>query len=327
MLLHSAYTELILNYANSGCLAGGPLVKMAALYIYPERFTMQLAVDKQHTLGECVLWCERTGRLLWTDIPASTLWRLDPISGVVESWAMPERLACFALTGDSNRLLLGLASGLAFYRLDNAELQPICQVEEALPTTRLNDGRCDRQGRFVFGMFNQHSDPREAIGSFYRLHADLRLERLPLPAAAIANSICFSLDGATMYFCDSQEKIIYRCDYGDVLGEPQVFADLRGHVGEPDGSTIDSEGYLWNAFWGEGRLIRFTPEGLVERTVHLAAPQPTCVAFGGPELSTVYVSSATMGLSPAVLRDYPGSGGIFSQQGEIAGVAEERFAG
>lgn len=288
---------------------------------------MGLAVDGKNTLGECVLWCERSARLLWTDIPAATLWAHTPATGATRSWAMPERLASFALTEDDDRLLLGLASGLAFFRFSTGAVERICDVEADLAGTRINDGRCDRQGRFVFGMFNQDSDPREAVGSFYRLNCDLSLERLPLGHVAIANSICFSPDGATMYFCDSQAKVIRSCDYGDVIGEQRVFADLSSEDGEPDGSTIDAEGGLWNARWGSGRLVRYTPDGQVARVLMLAAPQPTCVAFGGALLDTLYATSARQWLSDAELADSPGSGGVFKFAADVIGLAEQRFQG
>ena len=288
---------------------------------------MALAVDGKDTLGECVLWCERTGRLLWTDIPAATLWAHEPASGATRSWAMPERLASFALTEDDDRLLLGLASGLAFFEFSSGKVERICEVEPELAGTRINDGRCDRQGRFVFGMFNQDSDPREAIGSFYRLNRDLSLERLPLGKVAIANSICFSPDGITMYYCDSQAKVIRSCDYGDEIGEQRVFADLAGEQGEPDGSTIDAEGGLWNARWGAGRLVRYAPDGSVERVLMLGAPQPTCVAFGGPLLDTVYATSARQWLSDAELAQAPASGGVFRFATDVVGLPEQRFQG
>ena len=288
---------------------------------------MHLAVDGKNMLGECILWCERSARLLWTDIPAAMLWMYEPASGETRSWAMPERLAAFALTGDDDRLLLGLASGLAFFSFSSGAVERICDVEPELASTRLNDGRCDRQGRFVFGMFNQDSDPRLPIGSFYRLNCDLTLECLPLGHVAIANSICFSPDGTTMYYCDSQEKVIRCCDYGDVIGAPRVFADLSTENGEPDGSTIDADGYLWNARWGAGRLVRFAPDGSVERVLSLAAPQPTCVAFGGPLLDTVYASSARLGLSEAELVDATASGGVFKFVTDVQGLPEQRFLG
>ena len=112
-----------------------------------------------------------------------------------------------------------------------------------------------------------------------------------------------------------------------MLGEARVFADLTGLEGEPDGSTIDSEGHLWNAFWGGKRLIRFAPGGSVERIVRLAAPRPTCVAFGGPDLKTMYATSATMGLSSSDLKEFPGSGGVFQCEVDMAGLPEPRFLG
>jgi L-arabinonolactonase len=288
---------------------------------------MQLAVDAKNELGECVLWCERTGRLLWTDIPAATLWAHTPATGATRSWPMPERLASFALTDDDGRLLLGLASGLAFFEFATGKVERICDVEADLASTRLNDGRCDRQGRFVFGMFNEDSDPKAAIGGFYRLNLDLSLERLPLGDVAIANSICFSPDGATMYFCDSPAKVIRCCDYGDEIGAVRVFADLTGDKSVPDGSTVDADGYLWNASWGAGRLVRYAPDGSVERVLMLDAPQPTCVAFGGPLLDTVYATSARAFLSEDELAAATASGGVFRFATDVLGLPEQRFLG
>ncbi|MDQ2822294.1 MAG: SMP-30/gluconolactonase/LRE family protein [Pseudomonadota bacterium] len=289
--------------------------------------TMTVAVDAANTLGECVLWCERTGRVVWTDIVAAMLWTHVPAAGITQRWPMPEPVASFALTADDDVLLLGLASGLARYRFSTAAVTRIVDVEAHLPSTRLNDGRCDRQGRFVFGTFNSASDPRHPIGSFYRLNLDLTLERLPLQHASIANSICFSRDGATMYYCDSQERVIRCCDYGDTLARDRVFADLRGDPGEPDGSTIDADDHLWSAYWGKGCIVRYRPDGSVEQTVTLAAPQPTCVAFGGADFDVLYATSARQWLSPAQLDAAPAFGALFSRKMAVRGLPEARFMG
>jgi L-arabinonolactonase len=204
-----------------------------------------LAVDGKNELGECAIWCDRTQSLFWTDIHASMLWRHTPAAGATRNWAMPERLCSFALTGDSDCLLLGLASRLAWFSLSDGALRLICDIEPGLPTTRLNDARCDRQGRFVFGTLNE-APGRAPIGSFYRLTADLGVERLPLPGVAIPNSICFSPDGSRMYYCDTLSDVILCCDYDPrtgALGASRMFADLRGAPGSPDGSTVDSEGF------------------------------------------------------------------------------------
>lgn len=102
------------------------------------------------------------------------------------------------------------------------------------------------------------------------------------------------------------------------MGEPRVFADLTGLEGEPDGSIIDSEGYLWNALWGGKRLIRFAPDGSMERTLRLPAPHPTCVAFGGPDLKTLYATSAAQGLSQEDQNEFPASGAVFHCKVDVA---------
>ncbi|PWF41428.1 SMP-30/gluconolactonase/LRE family protein [Massilia glaciei] len=289
---------------------------------------LDLMVDARNMLGECVLWCERSDRVLWTDILGATLYAHHPASGRTEQWAMPERLACFALTGDDDRLLLGLASRLAFFDFSSGAVTPVCAVEAHLPSTRVNDGRCDRQGRFVFGTFNE-AEPRPAIGGFYRLNGDLTLERLDLQDVGIANSICFSPDGATMYYCDSQEKKIRCCSYDPVsgaVGGARVFAELGAAGGEPDGSTIDADGNLWNALWGARKVVCYTPDGRVGRELALPASQPSCVAFGGPELGTAYVTSARVGLDAATLAAEPSAGGVFSATlAGVRGLPEQRF--
>jgi L-arabinonolactonase len=289
---------------------------------------MELAVDGRHVLGEGIIWNERTGRLLWTDIESSELWSHDPASGALQRWPLPERLCSMALTDDDGRLLLGLASGLAFMDLATGELTRIRDVEPQLPSTRLNDGRVDRQGRFVFGMFNQLEDPKHPIGGFYRLDHDLAIERLPLGDVAIANSICFSPDGCTMYYADSATREIRCCDYDPGSGgvaNLRLFAAADAAPGDPDGSTIDAEGFLWNARWGAGQVVRFAPDGSVERVVELPAPRPTCPAFGGPDLDLLYVSSATVGMAAGELAAAPGSGGVFVHRAGVRGLPEQRF--
>jgi L-arabinonolactonase len=289
---------------------------------------MELAVDGRHVLGEGILWNERTGRLLWTDIESSELWSHHPASGALERWPLPERLCSMALTADDNRLLLGLASGLAFFDLATGDSARICEVEPHLPSTRLNDGRVDRQGRFVFGMFNQQDDPKHPIGGFYRLNHELIVERLPLGGVAIANSICFSPDGRTMYYADSATRELRCCDYDPVTGAVsnlRIFADADAAPGDPDGSTIDAEGCLWSTRWGAGQVVRFAPDGSVDRVIALPAPLPTCPAFGGPGLDLLYVSTATVGMAPQELAAAPGSGGVFVHAPGVRGLPEERF--
>jgi L-arabinonolactonase len=240
---------------------------------------------------------------------------------------MPERLATFALTADPQVLLLGLASQLAFFDLATGEVTPIAKVEPNL-NTRVNDGRCDRQGRFVFGTKDEADKP-QPIGGFYRLNRDLSVERLPLPAPAISNSIAFSPDGSTMYFCDSPTREILACDYGadGHIGQPRVFVRLADADGEPDGSTIDAEGGLWNAQWGAGRVVRYDAQGSETERVLVPARQPSCVALGGARLGTLYVTTARVGLDAAKLAAERSSGGVFAATVARRGLPEPVFAG
>lgn len=289
--------------------------------------TAQSVVPAGNTLGEGLLWCARAQALYWTDIPAARLWRHRPGDGDLRSWPLPERLASFALCEEPAWLLLGLASRLAFLHLPSGELEPICTVEEGLPT-RVNDGACDRDGRFVFGTLHEPEDDATQVplGGFYRLGTDLRLQRLPLGGVAIANGIAFSPDGRTMYFCDSATRVIRRCRYhadGSIDGV-EDWVRLDGEIGEPDGSTVDAAGGVWNAQWGLGRVVRYRPDGQLDTVVTLPARQPTRPALGGAQRRTLYVTSARQGMGPS---QDPRSGDLFAARVGHTGLAEPRFGG
>jgi L-arabinonolactonase len=282
---------------------------------------VELMFDAQNVLGECPLWCDRQQCLWWTDILGRALWRFTPSSGVSQVWDMPERLASFALTHNDERLLLGLESRLAWFNLADGQILTIAEVEADKPDLRLNDGRCDRQGRFVFGTMNEAMG-RAPTGNFFRLGHDLQLERLPLSPVAIANSICFSPDGRTMYFCDSLSGTIRCCDYGEDISGEREFAILPPGCGEPDGSLIDADGFLWNAEWGAGRVVRYRPDGTIERAIGVPVSQPTCPAFGGAKLDELFVTSALVDLMVAE----PHAGGVFSMRvTDAVGLPESRF--
>lgn len=277
-----------------------------------------------NVLGECPVWCERAQALYWTDIEGSVLLRMDE-QGVLRRWPLPDRLGSFALCERGSQLLLGLASGIALFDVDTGEAGPVIPVDAAQPATRINDGRCDRQGRFVFGMYNRAEAP---IGRFYRVHPDLSVEVLPLPPAGVGNSIAFSPDGSTMYYADSAARTIWRVAYGadGGIGEPEVFRKLRDDEGFPDGSCVDAQGGLWNAQW-EGRcVVRYAPDGTESARIALPVSRPTCPAFGGANLDQLFVTSARIGLDPTALQAQPAAGGVLRLDPGWRGLPESRFA-
>ncbi|MFL9585229.1 SMP-30/gluconolactonase/LRE family protein [Stenotrophomonas sp. AB1(2024)] len=312
---------------------------------------VSVAVPAGNTLGEGVLWCDREQVVYWTDIAQSCLWRYRPQDGAVARWPMPERLAALALCEADGWLLLALATRLAFFHPERNEFRDLHALADtvapavgrplgssaprgagqrpALPELRANDGACDRQGRFVFGLLHEPAEgSKQAVAPFLRLNTDLSLEILPLPTVAISNSIAFSPAGDTMYFCDSLQKQILRCDYGNTLGPVQLFADLRADAGEPDGSAVDAEGGVWNARWGDARVVRYLPDGREDRSIALPVSQPTRPAFGGAQHRTLFITSAHDGLDAAARTQDPLAGHLLAiNVAGIAGLPEARFAG
>ncbi|KMW47422.1 SMP-30/gluconolactonase/LRE family protein [Ralstonia insidiosa] len=289
--------------------------------------------DLRCTLGEGIVWDDALRVLWWTDIQEFLLWQHDPATGQERQWPLPQRVGSFVLTDEPGVLILGLAKQVARFDTRTNVLELLAPVEPDVAGTRVNDGRADRYGNYVFG--TMHEGGPEPTGSFYRFTPLGVLQRLALPNITVANSIAFSPDGTTMYWCDTHSRRIHACDYDGqtgAVGHVRVFADLRdaddgvGHKGSPDGSTVDAEGCLWNAEWGGNRLTRYAPDGRV--LVHVAVPasQPSCPAFGGAALDTLYVTSAREGLSARRLAEDVNAGAVFRLPiSNVRGLPEARF--
>jgi L-arabinonolactonase len=284
----------------------------------------QLAVDCRCRLGEGILWCERRRVLYWTDISGQRLWMHAPDSAATRHWHVPAQLGCLGLC-DDGRLLLALAKALYVTDVEHAggddlPLQHLADVEPGVDHTRTNDGRSDRHGNFVFGTKSERDDTLP-FGSFYQFSFRHGLRRLGLPRAAIPNSICFSRDGRTLYYCDSRVPEIRCCDYdADTAGvaDARVFARVDGANAWPDGSIVDADGCLWNAQWGAARVVRYSPAGKAIASVQVPAKNPSCCAFGGAALDTLFITTAREDMSEAELAALPGAGSVW--RASIAGV-------
>ncbi len=289
--------------------------------------------DLRCTLGEGIVWDDALRVLWWTDIQESLLWQHDPATGQERQWPLPQRVGSFVLTDEPGVLILGLAKNIAHFDTRTGTLTLLAHVEPDNPTTRVNDGRADRSGNYVFG--TMHEGGPEPTGSFYRFTPMGTLQRLALPHVAVANSIAFSPDGGTMYWCDTHSRRIHACDYDGQTGAVaniRVFADLRdqdadgAHKGSPDGSTVDADGCLWNAEWGGNRLTRYAADGRVLARVSVPASQPTCPAFGGEALDTLYLTTARDGLSAHRLAEDVNAGATLQLAvPNVRGLPEGRF--
>lgn len=279
--------------------------------------SLALMLSQSAELGEGLQWHAATQRWWWTDIEGASLQAWSPSTGLLVS-RLPDRLGCFAHTR-SGQLLLGLAKRLCLGQLPDPSaaghqlmaLQQLVPVDASEPRTRINDGRCDRRGYFVFGTLNEAPE-RRPIGSFFQYSMRHGLRRLALPAVAIANSVCFSRDGATMYFCDSLSGLIQQCDYD---AESAQVAGIRPFArldsGAPDGSVIDAEGCLWNAQWGAAQVVRYDPDGRPMQRYAVPVINPSCPALGGPEGDVLGVTTARQGMSRSALQVQPQAGSLF----------------
>ena len=292
--------------------------------------TAELLVDARCELGEGIIWDAARACLWWTDIDGRQIWRFDPASKAVERFTPPDRVGFIAVAA-GGRLLLGCAKALHMATPGQGgalSTTPLVDVERDLPTTRTNDGRADRAGNVVFGTLDEQQ-PRQPLGRFYQYSTRHGLRPLDLPRCRVSNSLAFSPDGRTLYFTDTPTGVIRCGDYeadAATITNVRDFAVLAPEDGHPDGSIIDADGCLWNAAWGGACVRRFTPRGTVDRTVHLAAKNPTCPAFGGTGLGTLYVTSSRQQLTADELAQTPESGGVFAVQlSDAGGIADTPF--
>ena len=284
-----------------------------------------LLIDARNTLGEGIQWNARQQRLWWTDIHGRALWSCDADGGAVVRLETVERLGSFAFD-PSDHLLAAFESGLFRWDIDGDRLERLTDFEPDRATTRLNDGRCDRKGRFITGGVEETD--LSPLSSLIRF-ADGRCETLR-PQIRCANSICFSGDGHWMYFADSPTREILRFPYDaetGQIGEPEVFHKVSEVDGVPDGSCIDAEDALWNARFNGGHVQRILRDGSPGLRIQVDAPQVTNCCFGGARLDRLYITTAAENMAPEDMAASPKSGGLFIAEPGVTGLPEERFAG
>ncbi len=282
-----------------------------------------LIAEVANKLGEGILWDHRTKQLIWTDIESSCLWQWDMGTSVPMRHTLPERLGCLALTADPSIYLGGFESGFARFSVAPDHFDVIAPVTKEADHLRMNDGRVDRTGRFWAGsMAEKEGAPLGSLWRYDGTGATAFLHDIRIP-----NSLCWSGDGKTMYFADSPRCMIWAYDFdpqAGPVGEPRIFAETPAGI-HPDGSCIDAEDHLWNAQWGAGEIVRYRPDGTVERRLRLPVSQPSCVTFAGPELNMLCVTSARVDLSDAALANEPLAGAVLIYAPGVTGRREELF--
>lgn len=291
----------------------------------------QISVIHNETMmvGECPLWHALEANLYWVDIDGFAVHRLHPASGSHRSWRMPTEPAALAINADGG-LVVAMRSGFVHLDTNNGSITPIAQAPYDTATTRFNDGRVDAAGRFWVGTIYEPRD-RQAAQMYCLERGKVRLAWSG--GMTVSNGLGFSPDQRCLYHADTTSHRIDCYDFDVATGTVshprrfQQFPTERTHDygGRPDGAAVDSEGAYWCAMFEGARLLRFAPGGELLREVKLPLRCPTMLAFGGDDLRTLYITSASHKRPAEERARYPLSGKVLALRVEVPGCPEHAY--
>ena len=282
-------------------------------------------VRRDCLLGEGPCWDERGGTLYWVDIKGYAIESFCPSTSTHRRFKLDAQPSGIATRRDGT-LIVACDRGCALFDPSSGTLHGKWSIEEDRIENRCNDAKADSMGRFWVG--TMHDGEKEDTGALYCISAD-RSARCMLDNVGISNTLAWSPDDTTFYFADSRIQTIFAFNFDKKTGQisnRRIFATTLGQSMAPDGSAMDGEGYLWNAQWGGSRVVRYAPDGQIDRIITLPVSQPTSCAFGGPGLSTLYITSARAGLDAGQLAREPLAGSIFALDAGVAGLPVHDFA-
>ena len=289
-------------------------------------------------LGEGAIWDVEEGCLYWVDgtgrrVGNPSIWRLDPRTGATQHWSLDADVGALALRKHGGAVL-ALGDGFYFFDFDRHRLELVHKLDEP-PRSRLNDGKCDRRGRFFAGGMDDKEELK--MCGLWRLDPDLRTTKVD-EGIICSNGPCWSPDDRTFYLADTFQGEYWAYDYdiaSGSLSRKRVFASFKADLGVADGSTVDEDGCLWNAQLISGDLVRYAPDGTVDRRIGMPVRNITSVSFGGEHLDELYVTSMARVKHPAVHDLFAKeakpqflAGSLFRVTGlGVRGLPEPRFAG
>lgn len=286
---------------------------------------VRLVLAGQARIAESPVWSADERALYWTEIHGFRLHCLDTVSGRTRTWPVNEKVASFALC-EGGGLVASLHGGFALIDLEVGTLTRLAQPFEPTLEVHLNDGRCDRSGR-CFWSGTLHEPRTKQNGALFRLSGDGTAARMAGGAVA-SNGIAFSPDNRVLYYADSRGLVIWAFDLDDATGaisNRRIFATVAAGEGRPDGAAVDAEGCYWSARFMGHRIVRYRPDGSIEREIPMPVANPTMVAFGGPDYRTLYITTGRADLAPDMLSAQPWAGGILAIAVDVPGLPEPRF--
>jgi len=290
---------------------------------------LQVLADSSSLLGECPLWHPEENALYWIDITGMAVRRFDPVCGDHQHWAVPSEPGCIAWCPGS-RMLVAMRSGIVILDTKTGELVPLIDAPYDPSQNRFNDGRCDASGRLWVGTLSD--DRSKQSGDLFCLERGA-IRKIGKPVT-VSNGLAFSPDNHTLYHADTTPHIIRAYDFDlttGTLGDARIFkqfsTDRSGsYGGRPDGAAVDSEGAYWCAMYEGGKVLRLSPSGEVLREIALPVRCPTMIAFGGPDLRTLYITTVRHKRPEDELKRHPHSGCVLSLRVDIAGRTEHSYA-
>lgn len=290
----------------------------------PPNYNATLLYAAAATLGEGALWQPHTQQLLWVDIEKCELHSFDPVTGKDVCWPMPARIGT-VVPVNGGGYLIALETGIYFFDPNHAQMRFMVNPITG-PQLRFNDGKCDPLGNFWAGTIQMEGKKHQA--ALYRYDPQGRLHTM-LTGVSNSNGIVWSADGQTMYYIDTPTQTVQAFDFDRATAQisgPRIAVRIPEEAGAPDGMSIDAADRLWVCLYGGGAVHCYDPKsGNLICRVKVPAPNTTSCAFGGSDLKTLFITTARENMSPAALRQFPDSGGIFALQTNVAGVPASYF--
>jgi sugar lactone lactonase YvrE len=269
------------------------------------------------------MWSSESDELLWVDIEGRRIRRYRPADGHQQDLLAPGRPGA-VVPRRAGGYMVALEAGFAVLD-DNNSFQIVADTGIPTSTMRMNDGKCDSAGRFWAGTMS--TDGQRGLASLFRLDPDFTLTEV-VNGVSISNGLGWSPDDTVMYYVDSPTGTVDAFDFDVAEGVPsarRTLVTIDVAVGEPDGLSVDTAGFLWVAIWGGSAVHRYAPDGSLDRVVQLPASHITSCCFGGPRLDELYITSAKDELSPEQLEREPLAGAVFRCDVGITGMPTKPF--
>jgi sugar lactone lactonase YvrE len=285
---------------------------------------VELLVAAKAVCGESPIWDPESGCVLWTDTASRFIHSWDNAAAKAGSREVDHTVRALG-RAEGGALVLVCADGIYLYEADG-KIRLLCDPERGREVMMPDDGTVDPAGRFVFNTYDTATLDNPA-GAIYSIDAAGKLMTLDT-GLALPNGMAFSPDGRTLYVAEMFANRILRYDYDPVSGQASgrsLFAEVPAADGMPDGLIVDAEGFLWSAHWAGWRITRYKPDGKVDRVIPMPFATATCMGFGGPALEDLYITSATLGLSPDDLAKSLAPGGLFVIRKAGKGMVEGIF--